>query len=604
MMRVADYIAQFVRDTLKVDCLFMVSGGGMMFLSDGVAQCDGLEAVCSHHEQAAAMGAVGYAKYRNNFGVAMLTTGCGGTNAITGLLNAWQDSTRVLFISGQCKRKQTIRYSGVPVRQFGVQEADIIAIVQPITKYAVMISEPTQIAYELEKAVAIAQEGRPGPVWIDVPMDVQGALIDSESLPHYTPAKIEGQIDEAEVEDILSALNTAERPLILAGNGIDLAHCSDSLATLVKTLDVPVVTSLIAENSVTGISEHFIGRIGTKGCRGGNLAVANADFVLALGCRLSVSSTGHEYGLFARNAKLWVVDVDAIEHSKQTVNIDRLILADVRTFFAEALTRLQHRAASQTKHSAWLHHCQMWRDQYPIIPVDCINHSGGISLYAFMKALNETTKRFPQCAVVSDAGSSLYVTSQTIKLSPGQRYVPSGGQAEMGFTLPAAIGVAVAGSPIVFAVTGDGSLQMNIQELQTLNYLNVPVKLFVWNNNGYLSIRATQRKFFNERFIGTDAASGVSFPDLSKIVPAYGLTYRRVNSYTELEAFMTTIETLPGPVVCEVMCDPNEEIIPTIASMRLPDGRMKSLPPEDMYPFLSWEALQQTMIVPPLPRDR
>lgn len=604
MIRVADYIAQFVRDTLKVDRLFMVSGGGMMFLSDGVAQCKGLEVVCSHHEQAAAMGAVGYAKYRNDFGVAMLTTGCGGTNAITGLLNAWQDSTRVLFISGQCKRKQTIRYSGVPVRQFGVQEADIIAIVQPITKYAVMISEPTQIAYELEKAVAIAQGGRPGPVWIDVPMDVQGALIDPETLPHYTHSGQGALIDEAEVEAILSMLEAAERPLILAGNGIDLAHSSLELARLVKALDVPVVTSLIAENSVAGLEEHFIGRIGTKGCRSGNLAVANADFVLALGCRLSVSSTGHEYGLFARSAKLWVVDIDAVEHSKQTVNIDRLILADVRSFFAKALFTLQHGKRAQKKHSLWLKRCQTWREHYPIIPLTCTTHPSGISLYAFMKILNETTKRFAHCAVVSDAGSSLYVTSQTVKLSPGQRYIPSGGQAEMGFTLPAAIGTAVAGAPIVFAVTGDGSLQMNIQELQTLKYLKVPVKLFVWNNNGYLSIRATQRKFFNERFIGTDATSGVSFPDLSQIVPAYGLAYQRVSTYAELEVVMAKIEEHPGPVVCEVMCDPNEEIVPTIASMRLPDGRMKSLPPEDMYPFLSWEELQQTMIVPPLPRDQ
>ena len=600
MIRVADYIAQFVRDELGVNDIFMVSGGGMMFLSDGVVQCEGLHAVCSHHEQAAAMGAVGYAKFRNSFGAALLTTGCGGTNAMTGVLNAWQDGARVFFISGQCKRKQTVRYSGVPLRQFGVQEADIVAMVSPITKYAVMLEDPEQVAYELEKAKCIAAGGRPGPIWIDVPMDVQGALIDPEQLPHYHEGTIPSIPSRESLEALVDALSKAKRPLVLAGNGIDSADCHEVFSRLVKKLGVPVVTSLIAENSVSYIHEYYIGRVGTKGCRAGNMAVANADLVVSLGCRLSVSTTGHEYEMFARSAKVWVVDIDEVEHGKGTVHIDGKIICGLREFFAVFADVEARRMISVD--SAWLAKCCHWRDRYAIIPESCVTHQGGVSLYAFMRELNRVSGRFDRCGVVSDAGSSFYVTSQAVSLRAGQRYVPSGGQAEMGFSLPAAIGVAFGGASRVFAVTGDGSLQMNIQELQTLKHHNLPVKLFVWNNNGYLSIRATQRKFFNGRYIGTDCGSGVSFPDLSRLVPAYGLRYYRAESYAELARMMDEICDSEGPVVCEVLCDPNEEIVPSISSVRLPDGRMKSMPPEDMYPFLDWEEFKAEMIVEPLPR--
>lgn len=600
MMRVVDYIAQFVRDDLGVHDVFMVSGGGMMFLSDGVAQCDGLSTVCSHHEQAAAMGAVGYAKYRNSFGAAMVTTGCGGTNAMTGVLNAWQDAARVFFISGQCKRCQTVRGSGVPLRQFGVQEADIVALVGPITKYAVMLSEPTQVAYELEKAKYIANSGRPGPVWVDVPMDVQGALIDPERLAHFEVSHDDGLQGAADADLVLRELASARRPLVLVGNGIDSARCADKLAAFVRKLQIPVVTSLTAENSVVFAHDNFIGRVGTKGSRSGNLAMSNADFVLSIGCRLSVSTTGHEYAMFARNAKVWVVDIDPVEHSKGTVRIDRLIVCDIRRFFKQMETR---QLPQMSVAADWLERCRRWRNKYAIIPEECALRTNGISMYAFMKILNRITPKFERCAVVSDAGSSFYVTSQTVSIASGQRYVTSGGQAEMGFSLPAAIGAAVAGATRVFAITGDGSLQMNIQELQTLRHHGFPVKLFVWNNNGYLSIRATQRKFFNGRFIGTDPASGVSFPDLSKLVPAYGLQYRRISSGDELLPVITGIAASDEPVVCEIMCDPDEEVVPSISSVKLSDGRMKSMPPEDMYPFLKWDEFKSEMLVEPIPRE-
>lgn len=596
-MRVVDYIAEFIHGNLKVDTVFMVSGGGMMFLSDGVACNSKLKYVCNHHEQASAMAAVGYAKQRNDYGVALVTTGCGGTNAVTGLLNAWQDSARVIFISGQCKHSQTVRGMHVPLRQFGVQEADIVSIVSPISKYAVMIEDPKDIAYELEKAAWISAEGRPGPVWIDVPMNIQGATVKSSELRHFSPPKRRMACSNKDVAWVIKELATSTRPVILAGQGVDIAKCQDELAMLAKRINAPVVTSFLGGNSVSSFSRYYLGRIGTKGCRPANIAVANSDFLLVIGCRLSVSTTGHAYDLFARHAKIVVVDIDTVEHSKNTVRIDRFINSDLRCFLPALLARIPEKTDI-----GWLRRCTAIKEKYPIVTGRPLGKGSGISLYDFMAAMNEKIANLKNLSVVSDAGSSFYVTTQTVSISKCQRYITSGGQAEMGFSLPAAIGSAVAGSSKVVAITGDGSLQMNIQELQTLKHYRIPVKLFVWNNDGYLSIRATQRKFFDERFIGTDSCCGVSFPALSKIAKAYGLRFVRIRNKKELLGKIADVLRGNDPVVCEVMCMRDELVVPTIASFKLPTGQMKSMPPEDMYPFLPWEEFSKLMLVPAISR--
>ncbi|MDD4737494.1 MAG: thiamine pyrophosphate-binding protein [Kiritimatiellae bacterium] len=597
LIRVADYIARFIEKELGVREVFLVSGGGMMFLSDGIALNPNLQAVCTHHEQAAAMAGCGYAKYRNDFSVVMLTTGCGGTNGITGLLNAYQDSARVFFISGQCKRKETVRNSGLPLRQFGVQEADIIAVVQSLTKYAVMVNVPEEISFHLEKAAWEATHGRPGPVWIDVPMDVQGAQVDESALVHFIPPETNTVAvpNGQDFDYLATALKNAKRPLIVAGQGVRLSGSIEAFKCFAEKHSIPFVASRLGIDLLPSDHPLFIGRIGNKGDRAGNFAVQNADLILVLGSRLSVSSTGHEYSTFGREAKIIVVDVDPVEHAKNTVRIDRLIVCDLGQFFAR-LPDLK-----TAPHDGWVSTCSRWKAEWPVCLPEYSDDSLGINLYYCVDRLSAVLNGKP-AVVISDAGSAFYVTSQGIVLDQEHRYVTSGGQAEMGFSLPAAIGVAFAArkGTQIFAITGDGSLQMNIQELQTLKHYGVPVKLIVWNNDGYLSIRATQRKFFDGRYIGTDSTSGVSFPDLSAVAKAYGLRFIRVSHSADLSETFAGMLQMEEPIICEIMCMRDQEIVPTVSSKRLADGSMVSLPIEDMYPFLPRVKFKEEMIILPL----
>lgn len=597
MQRVADYIAEYIHQ-LGVKDVFMVSGGGMMFLSDGLAQHPGLNVVCTHHEQAAAMAAVGYAKYTDNFGVAYVTTGCGGTNALTGLLDAWQDNVPCIFISGQCKRKETVRNSGLPLRQLGVQEVDIIAVVESLTKCAVMVNEPEKIAWHLDRAVHLACSGRPGPVWLDIPMDVQGALVDEKSLERFTDNEGNAGFKTVPSADELSRveelLENSTRPIIVAGQGIRLAKAIPAFRAFVEKYRTPVVASRLGIDLLPSEHPLFIGRIGNKGDRAGNFAVQNADLVIAIGSRLSVSSTGHEYDKFARGAKIVVVDIDPVEHKKNTVRIDLFVNADAKNF----VEQLTERNNPDTQ--AWCAKCLEWKTKWPVCLPEYAQEKSGINLYCFVDRLSKKMRK--DSVIVSDAGSAFYVVSQGVQLKDEQRYVTSGGQADMGYTLPASIGVSIArGCGEVLGVTGDGSFQMNIQELQTIVHNDLPVKIFVWNNDGYLSIRATQSKFFEGRFIGTDSTSGVSFPDTEKIANAFGIKYFKVADSAMLDEVLAEVLNYPKAVICEVMCLRDQEIVPTVASYRKDDGTMVSRPIEDMYPFLDRDEFKREMIVSPLP---
>lgn len=595
-MRVSDYIANYIHDVLKVPEVFMLTGGGAMFLNDGVAKHEKLGVICNHHEQACAMGAVAYSKYTNKIGVAYVTTGCGGTNAITGVLDAWQDSTQCLFISGQVKKKETCYNTNLPLRQFGVQEADIVAIVQSITKYSVMINEPNEIAYHLEKATYLAKSGRPGPVWIDIPLDVQGAIIDTDSLIHFDTNEIEKDykqtVEEKDIEDIFNLLKDAKRPIIIAGNGIRLSDTAEQFKTFVSKFTIPVTTSYLAIDLLNTDNKNFIGRLGTKGDRAGNFAVQNADLVLVLGSRLSVALTGFEYDLFMRDAKVIVVDIDSKEHQKNTVKIDKFINCDLKSFFSKINTY-----QFQLNSNQWIDKCNEWKRKWPVC-LERYETEEKINKYTFINHLCKFLKE--DTAVVSDAGSSYYVTSQALRIKDNQRYITSGAQADMGFTLPAAIGTCFAKNGEVVGITGDGSFQMNIQELQTVVHYKLPLKLFIWNNNGYLSIRSTQRKFFEGRAIGTDSDSGISFPSTKKIADAYGIKYFIASKVSELDNVLEDIMKFNGPVICEIMCPENQEIIPATASMRKDDGTMVSKPLEDMYPFLDREEFFSEMINEPL----
>ncbi len=591
-MRVCDLIADFIYQQ-GVKHIFTVTGGGSMYLTDGLACNSKMHTICCHHEQAAAMAVVGYAKY-HGFGCGYVTTGCGGTNTITGVLHAWQDNTACIFISGQCKRKETIRYTGAPIRQFGVQEADIVRIVESITKYAVMIDEPSTVLFHLEKAVYLARSGRPGPVWLDIPLDIQSAEVSPEKLTHFDPNTLHAEKVKAtpkEIAELCRDFLQAKRPIVIAGQGIRLAGAIEEFDHFVHQHQIPFVCSRLGTDVLPTMDDLNIGRIGNKGMRSANFALQNADFVLALGSRLSVSSTGQEYQYFAREAKVVVVDIDKYEHTKNTVHIESVIVADVK----DVLSKLSLDGIS---YQEWAAQCLNWKQQYPVCLPEYYEASDGINLYVFVNELSKILK--PDSVLMGDAGSAVYVPPQALQTySKDQRYITSGAQAEMGFSLPGAIGVCVArGGREVFSITGDGSLQMNIQELQTLRHYNLPVKLFVWNNDGYMSIRATQNKFFQGRLIGTDSSSGVSFPDLKKLADAYGIRYFLLEDIGKLPRQLEEIAALDEPAICELICIRDQEIIPTVSSKQTEDGRLVSMPLEDMYPFLDREELESNMFIP------
>ena len=590
--RVVDYIAQKLVD-LNVKDVFTLTGGGAMFLNDCVAKHPELRAICNHHEQASAMGAVGYAKYTNGYGVAMVTTGCGSTNAITGLLEAWQDNVKCLFFSGQVNKSQTTHGSDLPLRQLGVQEANIVDVVKPLCKYAVMITDPEMVRYEVEKAIQISKTGRPGPVWIDIPLDVQGAFIDVDKCKGYDKESwVKAYVTGQEISDLSDLFQHAKRPVLLIGNGVRLSGATRELKMFVEDYNIPTVATFLGVDLLDSDHPLMIGRVGIKGNRAANFALQNSDLLITVGTRLGVPVTGYNYETFAREAKIVVVDIEREEHLKDTIKIDKLIGADAKDFFTSTL--FNKRASD-----IWASTCLEWKNKWRICNPDWDKDKDGIDLYYFTDKLSKLNK--DDAVVVSDAGSAYYVPSQFLDIKKQQRYVTSGAQADMGFTIPAAIGVSAArGDQEVIGITGDGSFQTNIQELQTIKHYNLPIKLFVWNNHGYLSIRTTQRKFFDGRFIGVDGDSGVSLPDIEKISEAYGLKYIKINNTNELEDGIQKVLEHDGPVICEVMCQKWQEVIPTLISTKTKDGRIVSRPFEDMYPLLTRDEFYDNMIIDPI----
>lgn len=595
-MRVTDYIAEYLYKEGVRD-VFMVTGGGMMFLSDGIASHSKMNYICNHHEQASAMGAVAYAKYTENLGVVYASTGCGATNTITGLLNAWQDSVPCLFISGQVKKKETVRNSGLKLRQFGTQEADIISVVESLTKYSVMINDPYEIGYHLEKALYLAKTGRSGPVWLDIPMDVQGAEIDVKKLKKFIPDEIKKDYKisplKEEFDKLSKLISESKRPVIIAGQGVRLAKALPEFRAFVEKYKIPVVVPYLGITNLPTAHPSYVGVIGIKGTRAGNLAVQNSDLIISMGSKLSVTAIGYEYQMFGREAKKVVIDIDPVEHQKKTINIDLFINADLKEFFKKFTIK------DMPDITEWSKICLGWRKKYPPCLPEYKNNKKGISLYYFVDTLTKMMKS--DAVVISDAGSAFYVTSQAMNVRGTQKYITTGGQAEMGYTLPASIGASVArGCKEILGITGDGSFQMNIQELQTIAHYKLPVKLFVWNNNGYLSMRATQNKFFDGRLIGAGESSGVSFPDTKKITQAYGIKYFKLSNSLTLEKDLEKVLEYKGAVVCEVMCLENDLVIPTASSLRKADGTMVSKPLEDMFPFLSREEFLANMLIKPL----
>ena len=592
-INVSDYIFNKLAQA-NVEHVFTITGGGAMFLNDSAHKNDRVKVVCNHHEQASAMAAVAYAKYTNNYSAVMVTTGCGSTNTITGLLEAWQDNVPVIFISGQVNLHQTSKHFNLGLRQVGVQEADIISIVKPITKYAKMVKRPQDIKYIIEKALYEAKSGRPGPVWIDVPLDIQGAFIEEENLESFHPPDNKSLVHLDDITEFEKLLRLAERPIVLAGNGVRLSGACVEIEEFIKNKNIPMINTFLSADLVHSDHPLNVGRVGIKGNRAANFAMQNSDLLIVIGCRLSVPTTGYKYELFAREAKIVVIDIDIKEHRKNTVKIDKLIKCDAKRFLSKC-SEFEYRLADE-----WPNICHNWKKKWDGLQEDHHNDEDGISMYYFMHHLSKNNK--PDSITVSDAGSAYYVTSQSLEISSRQRYITSGAQADMGFTLPACIGVANAtkNNKDVIGVTGDGSFQTNVQELQTIAHHKNPIKIFILNNDGYLSIRTTQRKFFDDRFVGTDKESGVSFPEIKKIAHAYGIKYFFLENNQDIKDNLKNVLDTDGPIICEVKCKKWDKVWPTIGSKKLKDGRMVSKPLEDMIPFLTRKEFNDNMIVKPV----
>lgn len=596
-MRVADLVANMLYDAGVRD-VFLVTGGGLMFMTDGLACHQGLRAVPCLHEQAAAMAAIGYAQYRDGYGACYVTTGCGGTNTVTGVLHAWQDHIPVVYVSGQCNRNEMMTIAKSPVRAIGQQEADIVSIVRSITKYAVTIMEPEDALYHVEKALYLAKTGCQGPVWLDIPLDVQEAEVDLASARHFDPAEmvpVRSVPAKAEVDRVVAALEEAERPLLLLGAGVRYAGAGEAFARLAERYQIPYVATRRGWDICPKSDPLHIGLADIRGNRSANMAMQNADMLLVLGSRLSMFTTGYNYDLFARGAKqVIVVDIDEDEHRKGTVHLDQVINADVGEFL-RALPELHMKPTR-----AWVETCRHWKEVFPVFTPEQQDDSHGMSKFAFIDRLNRHLKA--DSVVITDAGATTEIPMQGLYFTTvRQRYIGSAEQCEMGYALPASVGVCVAREKgEALCIVGDGSLQMNIQELQTCVTQKLPVKIFVWNNGGYATIRGHQKSIFKGRFLGVDAQSGTAFPALDKIAAAYGIAFYRAATLAQLDEILPKVMAEEGPVLCDVICW-TEEVNPMVkARYRKADGSQIALPPEDMFPPVDRALLEREMIVEPI----
>ncbi|MBV9495786.1 MAG: thiamine pyrophosphate-binding protein [Acidobacteria bacterium] len=597
MIRVSDYIFQTLADHGIRD-VFLVTGGAAMHLNDALGREKRLSYVCCHHEQACAMAAASYYRLTNRLAAVNVTAGPGGTNAITGVFGAWTESLGMIVVSGQVKFETTVRSTALPLRQLGDQEVDITRIVEPITKYAVMVTDPLTIRFHVEKALYLATEGRPGPVWLDIPMNVQGAMIDPALLEGFTPpARATNERFAQDIELLLEKFRSAERPVIFAGSGIRLGGAEQAFLELVERWNVPVVTGFNAHDLLWQEHPCYIGRQGTIGDRAGNFAAQNADFLLCLGTRLTIRQISYNWENFARAAYKVVVDVDDAELYKPTIQADLPIHAD-----AADVIRALNGAAPGPQGEEWLRWCQGRKRRYPVVQPEYTDDSRGINPYKFIDVLfNELPE---DAIVVTGDGTACVTTFQAGALKKGQRLYSDGGCAPMGFDLPGAIGAAVgSGGKPVICLAGDGSIQMNIQELQTIVTNQLPIAIFVLNNDGYLSIRLTQKNFFPDNPVGYGPGSGVGIPDFGKIAGAYGLGYVEARNHEELGERIRETLAMNGPRICQIFLDPEQAFAPKTSSRRLADGRMVSAPLEDMFPFLEREELEENMVIPILNRS-
>ena len=599
-MRLADYVADFLVRHGITDC-FTVTGGGAMHLNDALGHKEGLHCLYNHHEQACAIAAEAYARMEGRIAAVCVTTGPGGTNAITGVVGGWLDSIPMLILSGQVRYDTTARGMGLGIRAGGDQEFDITRSIACMTKYSEMIEDPLRIRYALEKAYHLATTGRPGPCWIDIPLNFQGCTIETDDLIPYDPAEDPAEapaVDEATIDTILEKLRTAKRPVFYAGNGIRLAGAFAEFKKIVPRLNIPVVTGWDNIDMMADADPLYVGRGGIMGDRPGNFAVQNADVILAVGNRLSIRQVGYNWKTWAREAFVIMVDVDSEELKKPTLHVELPVHADALDFLCALAAKLPTDAPLFAE-GEWQTTCREWKRDYPVVLPRHMEAKGLTNPYAFIRKLSS---RLPEgYTTVVGNGTACVVGSHGYVIKEGQRFIINSAIASMGYDLPAAIGVCVAlGKKEIVCVSGDGSIQMNLQELQTILTNRLPIKIFVVNNDGYHSIRQTQTNIFGHHTkVGIGPESGdLSFPSLERLAWAYGYPYVACHENAGIDAALDFAFSTPGAVIAEIFVDPTQFFEPKSATKKLSDGSLFSPPLEDLAPFLDREELKKIMKIP------
>ncbi len=608
--RLADYVADFLVNRGITDC-FMVTGGGAMHLNDALGHKEGLCCTYNHHEQACAIAAEAYARVNNKLAAVCVTTGPGGTNAITGVIGGWLDSVPMFVISGQVRYDTTARYTsqfteGLPLRAVGDQEFDITKAVDCMCKYAVMIEDPMRIRYELEKAYHLATTGRRGPVWIDIPVNFQGMEIETDGLMGYEAEEAESvmpnPVSEETVQAILQKIAEAKRPVLYAGNGIRLSEGYEEFRKAVDAFNIPVATCWDSIDAIEDESPLYVGRGGIMGDRAGNFAIQNADFILAVGNRLSIRQVGYNWKTWAREAYVVMVDVDPAELKKHTIHVEMPVCADAKNFFETVNKVLDGRTTPVFAEKEWLETCQNWKKNYPVtLPKHWEEDGEYANVYAFIKYLSSGLSK-GNLTVVSN-GSACVVGSHNYVIQKDARFLINSGVASMGYGLPAAIGACIAhGRQETICIEGDGSIMMNLQELQTILTNRLPIKIFMINNAGYHSIRQTQNNLFGGHTkVGIGPESGdLSFPDFGKLAEAFGYTYFSAHSNEEMKKAVDGVLSTEGPVFCEIFVSSVQNFEPKSATKKLEDGTLVSPPLEDLAPFLPKEEVMRNLFVKPV----
>ena len=596
-LKVSDYIVDFLVKR-NINKCFVVTGGGAMHLNDSFGHNEQIECIYNHHEQACAMAAEGYTRISGKPAVVCVTSGPGTTNAVTGVLGAWLDSIPMIVISGQMKFDTTLKSTPLPLRQLGFQEFNIIDSVKCMTKYAEMVIDPKYIAYHLEKALYLSENGRKGPVWLDIPLDIQSTLIQPEELVHYDfdADNFKKPIDTKVIDFIFEKINNAKKPVLLVGYGVRMTNSYDSFLKAVSHLKIPVVTEWNSNDLIWRDHEYYAGHPGTIGDRGGNYVVQNADLLITVGCQLSIRQISYNWNNFAKNAYKIAIDSDKYELIKPTIKIDYPIHMNVDDFL-EAINNSKIHSVHNSE-TEWYKWCRKINDKYPVVSEQHFESISPISVYAFVKCLSDRLQN--NDVVVLANGAACVVGLQAINVKKGQRIFTNAGASSMGYGIAASIGASYSRdkNDHVICIEGDGSIQMNLQELQTIVHNNLNIKIFWINNDGYHSIKQTQYSMFNAKekgYCGADKNSGISFPSAEKIAEAYGFKFYKIDNVSDLESKIDEVYNTCGPTICEVITNPGEEFRPKLQSKLLENGSFYTPSLEDMYPFLSAEEIEENL---------